>query len=644
MPRRRRPLIDVAVAVAAIAAAALAPVLAGAQTLDQDVAQLPDPLAEHSPGLGATSPPNPDSDFDLLAPSLAGNPAKPPRFRRSIDTAGQDQPPNGTFAAPSRIGATPLYGSPPGFGAGDTGFDSKNTPHRKRLAQKPPPQPAPGVETPQTTFEPPPTTEFGVPPKPPAQTPAALPPAQVYPQKAANRPGATLPAVALPLPIDNVPPEVHPLAAANRPGGSVPVPPSIDYDAYAGASANMPPPGTPPLNTLPLGTPAQQPLPIAAGDAYSPVGIRGGSFMFFPAVELSTGYATNPQALPGGPPSAYFVVAPQLLAQSDWSRHSLTANITGTYTDYARDSFTPSLNRPYLNSIIDGRIDVTHDTQVVLENRVIVTTDNPGSPNLTAGLAKLPIDTTVGGTLGLVQNFNRLSVALRGTIDSASYQNSVLTDGESASNADRDFNQYAMIGRVGYELNPGFAPFLQVQEDSRVYAEQFDRYGQARNSTGSSAEVGAKLDLYGSLTGEIAVGYLMRDYIAPLPAVSGAIANGALIWQATPLTTAKLTAASVVNESIAQNVSGELSRDISLEVDHAFRRWLIGIAQLGYGRDDYVGITRDDNRYFAAIGMQYILNRSMSVKVQVRQDRLTSTATGVAYNSTSALLGLRLQR
>ena len=108
------------------------------------------------------------------------------------------------------------------------------------------------------------------------------------------------------------------------------------------------------------------------------------------------------------PGSPYFVVAPELLVQSDWSRHSLTASIVGSYTDYTNGSFVPSLNRPYLNSKIDGRIDVTHDTQIVLENRVLVSTDNPGSPNLPAGLAKLPIDTTLGGTLGVVQAFNRL--------------------------------------------------------------------------------------------------------------------------------------------------------------------------------------------------------------------------------------------
>ena len=274
------------------------------------------------------------------------------------------------------------------------------------------------------------------------------------------------------------------------------------------------------------------------------------------------------------------MVAPELLVQSDWSRHSLTASIIGSYTDYTNGSFVPSLNRPYLNSKIDGRIDVTRDTQIVLENRLLVSTDNPGSPNLPAGLASLPIDTTLGGTLGVVQNFNRLIVSLKGTFDRVQYQNSTLTDGETASNADRDLNQYAGIARVGFDLDAGVKPFVEVQQDARVYDQQFDSGGQQRSSLGTSVKAGATVDLFGTLSGAMAIGYLDRTYQDPtLPKLSGLIADGALIWQATALTTAKLTASSLVSESTVPGVSGELSRDVAIQVDHAFRRWLIGTLQ-----------------------------------------------------------------
>ena len=58
------------------------------------------------------------------------------------------------------------------------------------------------------------------------------------------------------------------------------------------------------------------------------------------------------------------------------------------------------------------------------EGRFTVGTDNPGSPNISAGLAQLPIYTRIGGSLGYTQNFNRFDVTLKGGVDRISYQDS----------------------------------------------------------------------------------------------------------------------------------------------------------------------------------------------------------------------------
>ena len=79
-------------------------------------------------------------------------------------------------------------------------------------------------------------------------------------------------------------------------------------------------------------------------------------------------------------------------------------------------------------------------------------------------------------------------------------------------------------------------------------------------------------------------------------------------------------------------------------MDHALRTWLIAMGQIGYGNDNYVGLGRDDNRYFAAAGLTYKLNRDMQLKGTLREDWLTSNVSGVAYQATSFLLTLRLQR
>ncbi len=541
---------------------------------------------------------------NLLQPSsLGGNPATLPRFRRpgaATPLAVDQPPPPDKFVAPTRIGATPIYGSPNGLGAGDTGYDSSNTPRNKKK-KKLPREPAPGAlvpQAPETTFTPVPTFNPAGPNLPPVQT--NPPPPMIYPKNAAIRPGASLPPLPSELPVTNPPPEVHPLAAANRPGAIALVPP-LEYYNY---SVSALPPTLPLPNTFALGALPQRLLPISAEkDPYAATGIRAGSFLLLPSVDLSGGYSTNPERSPGNPPSAYGVVTPELRVASEWSNHSLTADIVGAYTQYANGDLLPSLNVPYLNAKVDGRVDVTRDTQLNLEARYLINTDNPGSPNLQGQLTKLPLNFDLGDTIGVAQQLGRLSVSFKGTFDRATYNPSQLTNGTTSSNDGRNFDQYAGIARVGYEIDPGLKPFVEVEADQRIHDQEFDMNGFDRDSKGASVSVGSAFNLFGSLTGEMAMGYVERQYQdAALENINGVIANGALLWQPTGLTSVRLGAVSQIYETTLIGASGEFSRDINIEVDHAFRYWLIGILKAGYGNDQYVGSTLSDNRYFVSVG------------------------------------------
>jgi hypothetical protein len=143
-------------------------------------------------------------------------------------------------------------------------------------------------------------------------------------------------------------------------------------------------------------------LPILAEpDPYAALGIRAGSFILLPSLDFSGAASTNPEHVPG-PPAAYVVAAPELIVRSDWERHSLTADIAGSWTQFTQD-LVPSLNVPYMNSRVDGRIDVTRDTAINLQLRGIINTDNPGSPNTGVGVAQLPINFDVRQTVGITQ-------------------------------------------------------------------------------------------------------------------------------------------------------------------------------------------------------------------------------------------------
>ncbi|WP_275247822.1 outer membrane beta-barrel protein [[Pseudomonas] carboxydohydrogena] len=384
-------------------------------------------------------------------------------------------------------------------------------------------------------------------------------------------------------------------------------------------------------------------------DPFGQVGNYVGGFLVKEAVEVSGGYDSNPGRFSQPRGSAIYRVAPELQATSDWSRHALSLDLRGSFTGYGTEfpgqtSSPLNLDRPNVDGKLAGRIDVTRDTRINSALRLRVATDNPGSPDVQVGLSKYPVYTNFGGTVGVEQDFNRLQLQVNGNADRTVYQYSKLTDGRSSSNDDRNFNQYGAQARFSYDWMPGVKPFAEVEGDTRVHDLQFDRNGYQRDSNGAYVKAGTSFEFSRLLTGEIAAGYSWRDYQDPrLKQLSGLLTSASLVWTATGLTTVKFDATSSINETTLEGVSGSLSRDYSVQVDHAFRRWLIGTARFGYGTTDYEG-TRFDRRYFAEADLVYKLSRTLAIKGTLRRDWLKSDAPGVNSAETVVMLGVRVQR
>ena len=486
--------------------------------------------------------------------------------------------------APSRIGQIPRYGLPAASGASDWGYDSLN---RKRKKPK-------------------------------------YYPGQARPKSPVG-PGSTPPPIALNTRIRL---SVPPSEAANK----APIPP-----AMAGTVA---------------GQPLRKRLRID-NDPFGAVGDYAGSFLIKSAVELRGGYDTNPgrTLVPRGSP--LYVVAPEFLAVSDWERHALVADLRGSYTGYTNSfpavdgvvsSAPTNVNRPDFLGHVDGRLDVTNDTRLLGQTRLRVATDNPGSPNVQAGLARYPVYATFGGTFGADQSFNRLQLSAGATIDRTVYQNSLLTDGTISSNDDRNYNQFGGLGRVSYDLTPGVKPFAEIDGNVRSHDLLYDRNGYQRNSSGGSVRAGSSFELSRLLTGEAAIGWAARTYEDPrLLPLQGLLTSASLIWTATPLTTAKFLATTSIDETTVVGVSGVLTHLYTAEVDHDFRRWLTAIGKFTWGTQKYEGDLRFDRIYSVSGELIYKMNRSLWMTGTLRRDWLDSNIPGNSTNSTIVMLGVRVQ-
>nr|WP_225714575.1 outer membrane beta-barrel protein [Bradyrhizobium semiaridum] len=441
------------------------------------------------------------------------------------------------------------------------------------------------------------------------------------------------------------------------PGSPVPTPPrtatgELRLSIPPSSTANKPPVPAALAGTV-VGQPARRRLKLD-DDPFGAIGDYAGSFLIKTAVEVMAGYDSNPGRLYSPQGRAVYVVAPEFLAVSDWERHAVVADLRGSFSGYG-SGLTPNadgtplsapldVDRPSFTGHIDGRLDVTRDTRLMVQARALISTDNPGSPNVQAGLAKYPLFSTIGGTFGVDQNFNRLQVSAGATVDRTDYQWSKLTDGTRSSNDDRNFTAYGGVGRVSYELNPAVKPFVEMQGDSRVHDLALDRNGFARDSSGGYLKAGTSFEFTRMLFGEISVGYAMRTYAdSRLNRLEGLLTTASLTWTATPLTTAKFYSDTQIGETTLPGTSGVLSRTYTFEIDHDFRRWLTAIGKFSYGTLEYQGDNRNDTIYSVSTDLIYKMTRSLWIKGTIRRDWLESNQQGNNSASTVVMLGVRVQ-
>ncbi len=127
------------------------------------------------------------------------------------------------------------------------------------------------------------------------------------------------------------------------------------------------------------------------------------------------------------------------------------------------------------------------------------------------------------------------------------------------------------------------------------------------------------------MTGEASAGWMDAQIQGSLAAGgdSACIADASLIWLPSALTTVHADCAFwAPTRSIVAAVSGVLRRDVAVQVDHSFRRWLIGTFRTGMGFDTYASNTtpREDERFFvsAALSLQAVARDAVAQRIAPR--------------------------
>jgi len=405
--------------------------------------------------------------------------------------------------------------------------------------------------------------------------------------------------------------------------------------------------------------PASKTRPKLDPEPYEMLGVGVGSLRLSPFVETSGGYDTNPNRLPaytggGAPPNVYNSPVPSSLLRvdtglklrTDWARDAIKADLRLGYVDYLDNQ---PASRPDGAGSLVGRYDVTRDTAIDWLGHFWLDTQRPGAPALSSGLPNVyvsnqPLVITAGTSLGVTQKFGRLDLSLRGAYDRAIFQNATYSDGSTLNLESTDYNDYGVVGEIGYELTPDVRPFLKAASDSRVHDSFLDPYGYARDSVGYAARGGVKLKFSELLTGEAAVGYAEREYRDPrLPPVSTPTLDGSLAYTPSALTTATLRMTTTINETTLQGASAEVSHALGFEIAHDLFRNLRFTPLGNFFQNNYVGSSTVERGYNLGAKVDYKITRSIALKASYSHERLNSSAQNSNYQADVFMAGVRVQ-
>ena len=377
-------------------------------------------------------------------------------------------------------------------------------------------------------------------------------------------------------------------------------------------------------------------------DPYAPIGIQAGALTLRPAVDVDGGYDSNPNRRPGAVKGSTFIrPGAELRVNSNWSTHAFDGLLRGSYTAY---NDVPAANRPDLEARGSLRLDLNRSTQIQADARFRLDTQSPMSTNLPFVTSARPLTYKYGASLGVNHTINRLTIGLRGDVDRTTYDDATLPGGGTVRQGDRNFTQYGAALRLGYELTPGFKPFVEAKADTRVHDQRIDNAGYRRDSNGMSLRAGTSIEMTRTLTGEIAAGYEWRKYEdARLRDLRGVVGDASLIWSVTPLTTIGLRASTTMDETSAPGVSGAITRKATVEVAHALLRNLTITGAASFQRSDYKGSALREEAVTGSVKLDYKLSRTMQVRAGFTHERLKSSAAGADYTANIFSAGLRLQ-
>lgn len=385
----------------------------------------------------------------------------------------------------------------------------------------------------------------------------------------------------------------------------------------------------------------QRPQRLFRFEPYDPIGVRRGSFIVLPELQIN-GFATN--NLSGAGPrrgAAALEVRPGVRAVSDWRAHALEVRASGLasfFSETSRDN-----DREYLFET-RGRVDLAKRTNIEMLASAALTQDGRTSRDAVGGAIERTDIHTNRAAAAFNHRFNRLSVQLRGSFSDVDYDGVRTSTGGFVTNAERDYRSIESAARATWQFKPSLAAFAEAGTVTRDFHTPASD-GIARDSTGERYRAGLSFGTTSQkLRGEVSIGWgQQRPDDARLGSVSGLLIDANLGYRMSALTSFLLTARTDFVESFSPNASGGTEHTFGLETRHAFMRHLIGTAAARHKMTDFEGGGPKERELINELSLEYFFNRDVTIFGRYTHTNFDSSAPGGDYTSDAIRIGMRIR-
>lgn len=380
-------------------------------------------------------------------------------------------------------------------------------------------------------------------------------------------------------------------------------------------------------------------LPVSERMAadHAPIGVRAGSFLVIPKVELTETYNDNIYATDTNEESDFVTsIRPEVAVRSNWNRHALNALAKADVKRYADNG-----DEDHENFLVaaDGRVDVLRETSIGGGVSYAQDHEDRGDPN-SIGTSEEPTryNTTVA-RIGAYRGLGKANARVDSEAKKLDYKDGTTAAGANIDNDVRDRMEYTQSLRLGYQLTRQFEVFARGAWDNRAY----DNKTVARSNNGQTYTVGTSFDMSGKTKGEVYAGYMTRSYADNnRPSIDEPTYGGKITWNATDLTSVIGSVNRGIEETTIGASSGFVSTDYDLGVEHALTRDVLLKGNVGYTNNEYQGIgaQREDDIYVAGLGADYWFNRCFKAGLSYNYADRESSVTGGDFTRNTVMLKL----